>query len=412
MSQFAPQSSVSLHFSGGGSQAKGFVRDLEVDFVRKYIPVEHIKQIAQMHGLRVTQVLARGGQSAVMVAVGCLKDGAFDDNAPKYEYAIKTLLKPNDPTACRLRDREIAAHSEMARSTDEFTSYMNPDVLPIRRVIELPYEGAIRKYLVFPLVRGPTVTLPEKNQIVIATFSDRIRALHGKGREVDSKATLKECLRHFSVLCKVIDDCHRTGIIHRDVKPGNMIVTHDHHAFMIDFGMCRLSENASEKSPVFAERLKILKDDPLDRVPLTRESVTLFCGTPAYIPPESIDGDFTKRGPEADIWALGMCLSELLLGTPLSRLPAKMAGLESCRMIEDRLANLSRIAQLVIPTDLENRELLLKAVEFFRPVLMVALQREVKKRMATSFREAYERGRAQFLESNAESEQGLSYSSQ
>jgi serine/threonine protein kinase len=83
---------------------------------------------------------------------------------------------------------------------------------------------------------------------------------------------------------------HRTGVVHRDVKPGNVLMTKDGRAILTDFGIATMA------------------GDPA----LTSTGVML--GSPAYMSPERARGK--KPGPEADLWSLGATLYSAAEGRP------------------------------------------------------------------------------------------------
>jgi serine/threonine protein kinase/WD40 repeat protein len=92
---------------------------------------------------------------------------------------------------------------------------------------------------------------------------------------------------------------HEAGLVHRDVKPANVLVTREGHAKILDFGLALLSE-PSVASP----------DDAT--IPSTGTAPGIAVGTPAYMAPEQAEGrDVDFR---ADQFALGALLHELLTG--------------------------------------------------------------------------------------------------
>jgi len=107
---------------------------------------------------------------------------------------------------------------------------------------------------------------------------------------------LAEALRIVRALAAAVDAIHAAGIVHRDIKPGNVFLTTDGGVVLMDFGIA-----AAAAGPAAAA----------DR--LTQAGATL--GTVAYAAPEQAAGDWEQVGPAADIWAVGVVLHELLTGT-------------------------------------------------------------------------------------------------
>jgi len=86
-------------------------------------------------------------------------------------------------------------------------------------------------------------------------------------------------------------EAHRAGLVHRDVKPGNILLTADGHAKIADFGIA-----------------KSVQESSLAELTVTGQVL----GTPAYLAPEQVDGDGAT--PRSDVWALGVVLYEALTG--------------------------------------------------------------------------------------------------
>jgi serine/threonine protein kinase len=90
-------------------------------------------------------------------------------------------------------------------------------------------------------------------------------------------------------LAEAVDYAHARGVVHRDLKPGNILVQSNDHVTLVDFGIARAA----------------------NEVRLTRTG--LMVGTPEYMAPEVVTG--SGEGPSADLYALGVVAYELLTGT-------------------------------------------------------------------------------------------------
>jgi serine/threonine protein kinase/Tfp pilus assembly protein PilF len=94
-------------------------------------------------------------------------------------------------------------------------------------------------------------------------------------------------------VAQAVQYAHEQGVLHRDLKPGNILLDARGEPLVSDFGLARREDIASQ---------------------LTR-SLTSF-GTPGYIAPEQADGPAAQLTPAADIYSLGAVLFELLTGRP------------------------------------------------------------------------------------------------
>lgn len=100
-------------------------------------------------------------------------------------------------------------------------------------------------------------------------------------------------------ILRALADAHRRGVVHRDLKPGNIMLTRDalgeESARVLDFGVAKMLETI---------------DDPNEHTPDTLTGVML--GTPNYMAPEQIHGDEIK--PATDLYAVGILLYEMISG--------------------------------------------------------------------------------------------------
>ncbi len=101
---------------------------------------------------------------------------------------------------------------------------------------------------------------------------------------------LEETARIISRLAPALDAAHARGIIHRDIKPGNVLFDQYGNAFLSDFGIARQGQTSS--------------------VTITGENII---GTPAYMSPEQVQGDRAMDG-RSDIYAMGVLVFQMLTG--------------------------------------------------------------------------------------------------
>ena len=203
---------------------------------------------------------------------------AYDEELDR-EVAVKLFPADLDATACR-------------RIADEARAL---DRLNHRRLVSV-YDGGVhlgRPYLVMQLIRG-------------TSLSKRLR----EGALLTAEAVVLMAL-----LADGLAHVHAQGVVHRDVKPSNILLDEEGFPHLSDFGIALLAGQS--------------------RVTAVDEVI----GTPAYLAPEQILGG--ALGPAVDIYALGLVLLECITGRREYDGPNKL---------EAALARLSR--DPVVPAEL------------------------------------------------------------
>jgi WD40 repeat protein len=202
---------------------------------------------------RVLRFLGRGATGEVFLA---------RDQVLGRKVALKLLSARGDAMDSLLRE---------ARTTARFA---HPHIVTVYEVGE--HEG--RPWLALEYVEG-------------GTLRDRLR----KGRPAP-----RESLRIALAIAQALREAHRHLVLHRDLKPGNVLMARDGRLRVADFGLA-VSAIASDRPP--------------PSVPEPRAfaiSVSRTCGTPGYMAPEQwTSGDVSGA---TDVWALGVVLYEMLAG--------------------------------------------------------------------------------------------------
>jgi eukaryotic-like serine/threonine-protein kinase len=193
---------------------------------------------------RIIDELGRGGMGVVVRA---------EDTRLKRTVALKFLSQEltSDPEA---RERFI----QEARAA---SALEHPNICNIHEIDEAP-DG--RMFMAMACYEGESLR-------------DRIKR---------GKMEYAEALSIAVQVARGLAKAHEKGIVHRDIKPGNIFLTHDGQAKILDFGLAKLAAD----------------------IRLTRTGATL--GTVAYMSPEQAQGKPVDH--RTDIWSLGVMLYEML----------------------------------------------------------------------------------------------------
>jgi len=106
---------------------------------------------------------------------------------------------------------------------------------------------------------------------------------------------------YMAELLEALDTVHRSGFVHRDVKPENVVITGSGHLKLLDFGLCRYD----------TAKMEAAYSTAAVRGPRQGSRQQNAVGTPQYMAPEAFDGDADAL---SDIWAVGIMTFECVVG--------------------------------------------------------------------------------------------------
>ena len=227
---------------------------------------------------RILRPHARGGLGAVFVAL----DGELNR-----EVALKEIQDHHaDDPASRSRfllEAEITGGLE------------HPGIVPVYGLGT--YSGG-RPFYAMRFIRGDSLK----------------EAIEGFHLAVDRKPgardlELRRLLRRFLDVCNAIDYAHSRGVLHRDIKPGNVMVGRYGETLVVDWGLAKAVGMADRAAESGERTLRPTSSSgSADTLPGSA------IGTPAFMSPEQAAGDLDTLGPRSDVYSLGATLYALLTG--------------------------------------------------------------------------------------------------
>lgn len=224
---------------------------------------------------KVLGLLGEGGMGVVYLA---------QQDRPRRTVALK-VVRPGYLSPSLLRRFES--------ESDILARLQHPGIAQIHEAGTAQTELGAQPFFAMEYIEGESLT----------DFADH--------KELD----VRHRLQLFAKICDAVQHAHTKGVIHRDLKPGNIVVTAQGEPKILDFGIARATDSDVQSATMNTDAGQLI-------------------GTIAYMSPEQLAGNARELDTRSDVYTLGVILYELLSG----RLPHPVEGktiAEAVRTIEE-----------------------------------------------------------------------------
>ena len=226
---------------------------------------------------RVHRMIAMGGMGAVLEA---------EDKSLRRKVAMKVLLDGDSPDG-------IARFVEEAQVTAQLA---HPNIVP---VYDLNVNERDNSFFTMKLLEGAAVRTV-------------LNALRSDDRTAVSRYGMDELVRILGKICAALAFAHSKGVVHRDLKPDNVMLGEFGEVVVMDWGLAKpLGAEAGAAAAGFAVRTTV-SSARKDAAPEFATSLRNVIGTPHFMSPEQAAGDADAVDGRSDVYALGAILYEML----------------------------------------------------------------------------------------------------
>ena len=299
----------------GEHTAEGFIDDL---YHHKRITVDEYKNVMAHEKIELTSFIDTCALNANdETKWDNLSDVEVDDvKIPWATVDIEdyTILESIDEGAMGeillAKDNKLnrkVAYKKIHPHVADIPSYMGRFYLEAQVTAQLQHPNIVP---IYGLTTGDQSVGYAMKLIDGITLKDHVRETkdqYVKNGEPDEHHTLHARLEHFLKVCDAMHYAHRKGVIHRDLKPLNIMIGPYNEVYVMDWGIAKTVE---VDKAMFSDKTALVGHEEVEDDDKTKMGQVM--GTPAYMSPEQAGGEYDILDHRSDLYALGLILFELV----------------------------------------------------------------------------------------------------
>ena len=283
-------------------------------YVKDHITSDELKKVRVQEKIDVTAVASVWGGDAKAEKIS--KAGYQPAEEP---YSIMQSIDEGAMGEILLaKDNELGrtvAYKKIHPHVAEVPSYMKRFFMEAQVTAQLQHPNIIPIYNL--MAEGDQVGYTMK-LIEGKTFKELIQEAKTQWDEdgkVDTAHSLSAFVDHFLKVCDALHYAHRKGVVHRDLKPLNIMVGPHNEVYVMDWGIAKI---VNVNTSTFSDATKVIKADDVqdteqkEAADDDKTKIGELLGTPVYMSPEQASGQNDTLDHRSDLYSLGLILFELI----------------------------------------------------------------------------------------------------
>lgn len=208
------------------------------------------------------------------------------------------------------RDNKLnrtVAYKKIHAHVAEIPSYLGRFYMEAQVTAQLQHPNIVPVYDLMTSNKSVGYAMKLIDGITLKDYIRETMDQYDKFGEPDEHHNLHARLEHFLKVCDAMHYAHRKGVIHRDLKPLNVMIGPYNEVYVMDWGIAKTVE---VDKATFGDKTVLVGHEEVDDDDKTKMGQVM--GTPAYMSPEQAEGEHDILDHRSDLYSLGLILFELV----------------------------------------------------------------------------------------------------